>query len=148
MSQTESRLLRNALSWYIHSRVRHGYTHNGEVLGSALGPGGNAQYLEVAKVKGFNRIGGALERYVHNNDFNNSAFNGDFTRYWVDYSVYGFYERQFDRIFLSASLFYTYSFNYQWEVLFDPNDPTAFPDTPGVDRNNWNLDIKISYSLF
>lgn len=147
-SQTESRLLRNAGSWYQHSRVRHGYTNNGEVLGSALGPSGNAQYLEVSKLKGFNRIGGAIERYVHNNDFNFLAFNGDFTRYWVDYSLYGFYEKQFDRFFINASLFYTYSLNYQWEVLFDPNDPNAFPDTPGVDRNNWNLDIKLSYSLF
>lgn len=147
-SQTESFLLRNTFSWYIHGRVRHGYTQNGEVLGSGLGPAGNAQYLEVAKVKGLDRIGGAIERFVHNNDFNISAFNGDFTRYWVDYSLYGFYERKFDKIMLSASLFYTYSLNYQWEVLFDPNDPTAFPDTPGVDRNNWNLDIKLSYSLF
>lgn len=147
-SQTESRLLRNAGSWYQHGRVRHGYTNNGEILGSALGPSGNAQYLEVAKVRGFNRIGGAIERYVHNNDFNFLAFDGDFTRYWVDYSLYGFYEKQFDRFLINASLFYTYSLNYQWEVLFDPNDPNAFPDTPGVDRNNWNLDIKLSYSLF
>lgn len=147
-SQTESRLLRNSLSWYIHSRVRHGYTNNGEVLGSGLGPGGNAQYLEVAKVNGFNRIGGAIERFVHNNDFNNSAFSDDFTRYWVDYNLHGFYEQKFDRVMLTASIFYTYSLNYQWEALFDPNDPTAFPDTPGVDRNNWNLDIKLSYSLF
>lgn len=147
-SQTESRLLRNSLSWYIHHRVRHGYTNNGEVLGSALGPGGNAQYFEVAKVKGLNRVGGAIERYVHNNDFNNSAFSGDFTRYWVDYNVNAFYEKRFDKFFLSASLFYTYSLNYQWEVLFDPNDPTAFPDTPGVDRNNWNFDLKLSYLLF
>lgn len=147
-SQTESRLLRNSASWYIHGRVRDGYTNNGDVLGSALGPSGNAQYLEVAKVKGFDRIGGAIERYVHNNDFNFAAFDGDFTRYWVDYSLYGFYEKQFNRILFNASLFYTYSMNYQWEVLFDPNDPNAFPDTPGVDRNNWNLDIKISYSLF
>lgn len=153
-SQTESRALRNTLSWYGHSRIRHGYTNNGDILGSALGSAGNAQYLEVAKVKGFNRIGGAIERYVHNNDFNTVAFGaisgpfGDFTRYWIDYNIHGFYERQFDKILLSASLFYTYSFNYQWEVLFDPNDPTAFPDTPGVDRNNWNLDIKVSYSLF
>jgi len=147
MSQTESRLLRNASSWYIHSRVVHGYTNNGEVLGSALGPGGNAQYLEVAKVKDFNRIGGAIERYVHNNDFNNAAFPDDFTRYWVDYNLYGFYEQRFNSMILSASLFYTYSFNYQWEVLFDPDDPSAFPDTPGVDRNNWNFDLKIAYSF-
>lgn len=148
MSQTESRLLRNSFSWYIHSRVRDGYTNNGEILGSGLGPGGNAQYMEVSRVKGLHRIGGAIERFVHNNDFNNSAFENDFTRYWVDYNIHGFVEWRIDSdIMLSGALFYTKSLNYQWEVLFDPNDPSAFPDTPGVDRNNWNLDIKLSYSF-
>ena len=148
-SQTESGLIRDAKSWYIHGRVRHGYTNRGEVLGSALGPGGNAQYLEVAWVNSFDRIGVAVERFVHNNDFAVNTFRSgvDFTRYWLDYSFYGFYEKKFNRFFLSASLFYTYSLNYQWEVLFDPNDPNAFPDTPGVDRNNWNLNLDITYTF-
>ena len=146
-SQTESRLLRNASSWYIHSRVRHGFTHNGEILGSALGPGGNAQYLEVSWLKGFSRIGGALERYVHNNDFAVAAFPDDFTRYWVDYNIHGFWELRYNNMFISASLFFTNSLNYQWQVRMDPNDPTRFPDTPGVDRTNWNLDIKVSYTF-
>lgn len=147
MSQTESRLLRNALSWYIHSRVRHGYTNNGEVLGSALGPGGNAQYFEVSWVKGLSRIGGALERFVHNNDFTNHAFPEDFTRYWVDYNIHGFWEAKFDHFYLRTSLFFTNSLNYQWEVRFDPNNPERFPDTPGVDRTNWNLDVQIAYTF-
>jgi len=146
-SQAQLRLINDASSWYIHNRIRHGYTHNGEVLGSALGPGGNAQYIEISWIKGFTRIGGAVERYVHNNDFAVAAFNPDFTRYWVDYNLHGFVELKFDKILLSSSLFFTKSLNYQWEVLFDPNDPSAFPDTPGVDRINWNLDIKVSYTL-
>ena len=147
MSQTESGLIRNALSWYIHGRVRHGYTHNGEILGSALGPGGNAQYLEVSRVKGFSRIGGAIERYVHNNDFAVAAFPGDFTRNWVDYNIHGFWELRFKNMFISTSLYFTNSLNYQWEVKFDPNNPATFPDTPGVDRTNWNLDVKVSYTF-
>lgn len=156
-SQTESGLIRNARSWYIHSRVRHGYTNNGEILGSSLGPGGNAHYLSIARVKGLDRIGGSFERFVHNNDFAVEAFGnlgspnnfirGDFTRYWVDYNFTGFYEKRFNKLLLSASLMYTYSYNHQWEVLFDPNDPTVYPDTPGVDKNNWNFDLKLAYSF-
>ena len=157
-SQTESGLIRNSRSWYIHGRVRHGYTYNGEVLGSALGPGGNAQYLEVSKVNKLNKIGGAIERRIHNNDFAVEAFGnlgsasnfirGDFTRYWVEFNIYGYYDHQFNNnILLSTSLMFTNSLNHQWEVLFDPNDPSAFPDTPGVDKTNWNLDIKLSYSF-
>lgn len=146
-SQTESGLIRNAWSWYIHSRVRQGYTHNGEVLGSSLGPGGNAQFLEVSWVKNLNRIGGAIERRIHNNDFAVAAFPDDFTRYWVDYSIYGFLDWHFDKLILSTTLYFTNSLNYQWRVRFDPNDPKRFPDTPGVDRTNWNLDIKLAYTF-
>lgn len=146
-SQTESRLARNSSSWYIHGRVRHGYTNNGEVLGSALGPSGNAHYLEVAHINGIDRIGGSFERFVHNNDFAVTAFPLDFTRYWVDYNFTGFYEKRFNKLLLSASLMYTYSYNHQWEVLFDPNDPSVYPDTPGVDKNNWNFDLKLAYSF-
>jgi hypothetical protein len=146
MSQTESRFFRNADAWYIHSRVRDGYTNNGEVLGSALGPGGNAQYLEVAWVKGLKRIGGAVERYVHNNDFVTFAFTRDFSRYWVDYNLHGFVEWQFDKILLRGSLFYTKSLNYQWELKFDPN-ATPFPYSPGKDKDNFNLDINLAYTF-
>lgn len=147
-SQTESRLFREAQAWFIHSKVTHGYTNNGEVLGSALGPGGNAQYIEVSWIRGMNRIGGALERYVHNNDFATYAFDGtsDFTRYWVDYSLYGFIDWKFDRFFISGTLFYTKSFNYQWELDYNPN-LAPFPYYPGKDRDNFNLDINLAYTF-
>ena len=38
MEQTAGRLLRPAASWYMHGYVYHGYTNNGEVLGSSIGP--------------------------------------------------------------------------------------------------------------
>jgi len=146
MSQTESRFARNAGAWYHHSSVRDGYTNNGEVLGSGLGPGGNGQYMEISQVKGLKKIGGAIERRVHNNDFMTAAFDRDFTRYWVDYSLYGFYDFQYENILVSISAFYTYSLNYQWEVHFDPNG-VPFQYKPGKDRNNLNLDIKFLYTL-
>ncbi|MFT7155711.1 MAG: hypothetical protein ACI8Q1_000713 [Parvicella sp.] len=145
-SQTESRYFRNALSWYIHSNVKHGYTNNGEVLGSALGPGGNAQYLEVSWSQNLNRIGGAVERYVHNNDFTTFAFTADFTRYWIDYNIHGFAEWQFQHFLFRGSAFYTKSLNYQWEVVFDPNSTTS-PYQPGKDRDNLNLDISVTYTF-
>ena len=38
MEQTGGRLIRNAGSWYMHYRVYHGYTNNGEVMGAGIGP--------------------------------------------------------------------------------------------------------------
>ncbi|OEK03863.1 hypothetical protein BFP97_13510 [Roseivirga sp. 4D4] len=146
MSQTESRFARNAGAWYHHSSVRDGYTNNGEVLGSGLGPGGNGQYLELSWLKGLKKIGGAIERRVHNNDFMTAAFSTDFTRYWVDYNIYGFLDFQYQKMLISVSAFYTHSLNYQWEVRFDPNG-SPFQYRPGKDRNNLNLDFKILYTF-
>jgi len=146
MSQTESRLIRNARSWYIHSRVRDGYTNNGEVLGSGLGPGGNAQYLEVSWVEGLKRIGGSIERRVHNNDFFTLAFGDtqDFTRYWVDINITGYFDWEFKKILFSSSIMYTRALNYQWELAFDPN-ATPFNYFPGINVNNFNVDVKLAY---
>jgi hypothetical protein len=33
--------------WYTHHQVRQGYTHRGRLLGAPIGPGSDAQYLEV-----------------------------------------------------------------------------------------------------
>ena len=49
--QTGGRLLRSAGSWYHHSWVNHGYTNYGEVLGAAIGPGSNSQYLSILRKK-------------------------------------------------------------------------------------------------
>lgn len=146
MSQTESRFARQALSWYIHHIVRHGYTHNGEVLGSGLGPGGNAQYFEVAWIKGLKKIGGSIERYVHNNDFFTFAFGdtSDFGRYWVDYNITGYINWEFDKLLFSSSIMYTRALNYQWELAYDPN-ATPFNYFPDISVNNFNVDLKLAY---
>lgn len=35
--------------WYAHSRVRRGYTHEGQVLGSGVGPGGTSAFLHYTR---------------------------------------------------------------------------------------------------
>lgn len=145
-SQTEGRNLRNAGSWYRHSRVRHGFTHNGEIIGSGLGSSGNAQYLEVSRVEGLTKIGGAFERFMHNQDFVTAAFDGftNFTRPWVDYNLHGFINKQFDNILFGGTISYTRSVNYQWKLSLDPRT-TILPFFPQINRSNLNIDLKIAY---
>ncbi|MCH1612786.1 MAG: capsule assembly Wzi family protein, partial [Flavobacteriales bacterium] len=69
MEQTASRLVRNAGSWYMHGRVYHGYTNNGEVMGAGIGPGSNSQYFSISKINENQRLGGALEIIDQDNDF-------------------------------------------------------------------------------
>jgi hypothetical protein len=146
MEQTAGRLLRNAAAWYLHSRVRHGYTHNGEVIGASIGPGSNSHYLSVAWIKDQKRIGGAIERIAHDNDWFHQAFEDskDWRRYWVDYNVHGFIDWNFDNFLLSANVIYSRSLNYQWELDWDPSLPYY---VAGTDVGNLHLEFKIAYPL-
>ncbi|MGW8122600.1 capsule assembly Wzi family protein [Roseivirga echinicomitans] len=147
MEQTGGRLLRNGLSWYIHHRVRHGYTNNGEVLGASIGPGSNVHYLSAAWVKGMNRVGIAFERLAHNNDFLYFAFEDsyDFRRYWVDYNFHAFADWKFDKLMVSGNVFYTRALNYQWELFHVPYTQPYY--VPGTDVGNLHLEFKLAYLL-
>ena len=50
-------LLSKQSSWYTNSQVRQGYTNRGQILGSNVGPGGSGQTMQLAWVKGINKIG-------------------------------------------------------------------------------------------
>lgn len=147
MAQSGGRILRNGFSWYIHSKVRHGYTHNGEVLGSAIGPGSNVHYLSLAWTEGTNRFGAAFERLVHNNDFLRFAFEDslDFRRYWVDYNIHLFTDWEFENFLFSGNLAYTRALNYQWELFHVPFSQPYY--VPGTDRGNIDLEFNIAYFL-
>ena len=146
MEQTASRLLRNADSWYMHARVFHGYTNNGEVMGAGIGPGSNSQYLSLSKLKNNQRIGVALEIIEHDNDFYYMAFEDsrDFRRYWKDYSMHLFIDKKYKKFWASLNLIYTRSLNYQWELLENPSLPYY---QPGRDVNNLHIDMKITYPI-
>jgi hypothetical protein len=52
-------------SWYTHS-ADLGYTHDGQVLGAAIGPGGDSQRLGLDVFHARGRLGGYLERIRRN----------------------------------------------------------------------------------
>jgi hypothetical protein len=146
LEQTASRLVRNAGSWYMHGRVYHGYTNNGEVMGAGIGPGSNSQYFSISKIKENQRLGGALEIIDQDNDFYYMAFedNGDFRRYWKDFNFHLFYEKKFKNFWGSFNMMYSRSLNYQWELI---NDPTLPYYHPGKDVNNFHIDFKLTYPI-
>lgn len=146
MEQTASRLLRNAGSWYMHSRVYHGYTNNGEVIGAGIGPGSNSQYFSIAKLNENQRLGGALEIIDQDNDFYYMAFedNNDFRKYWKDFNFHLFYEKKFKDFWASFNIMYSRSLNYQWELVNDSNLPYH---QPGRDVNNFHVSINMTYLI-
>lgn len=146
MEQTASRLIRNASSWYMHGRVYHGFTNNGEVIGAGIGPGSNSQYFSVAKIYENKRIGLGVEIIDQDNDFYYLAFEDskDFRRYWKDFNFHFFYNKKFKKFWSSINLMYSRSLNYQWELLNDASLPYY---QPGKDVNNFHIDFKITYPI-
>ena len=146
MEQTASRLVRNAGSWYMHNRVYHGYTNNGEVMGAGIGPGSNSQYFSISKISENQRLGGALEIIDQDNDFYYMAFEDskDYRRYWKDFNLHLFYEKKFKDFWGSFNIMYSRSLNYQWELI---NDPTLPYYHPGRDVNNFHIDFKLTYPI-
>ena len=54
--------------YYVHHIVTQGYTHEGQIVGAGIGPGGNSQHLGVDLYAPWGRAGAYIERQVHDND--------------------------------------------------------------------------------
>lgn len=54
---------------YTHSLIRQGHTNKGEVLGAAIGPGSNSQYLSIDAYKNNYKFGLFAQRWVDNDNF-------------------------------------------------------------------------------
>ncbi len=143
MEQTASRLIRNAGSWYEHAWVYDGYTNNGEVLGSSIGPGSNSHYFSINRIRNQELIGIGLEIIDNDNDFYHEAFASarDFRRFWKDINFHVKYNKSFKNFNLSSNLVYIRSLNYQWE-LDDYAEPYYHP---GRDLDNFHMSLKFTY---
>ena len=144
MSQSIDRILRNAGMWYEHSVMFRGYTHQGEVLGAGVGPGGNLQSLEINWVKNLKKIGFQIERYVHNNDYYNASIDDldGHSRRWVDYGFAAIGTWDFNHLLLNGKLQGIRSLNYQWQLK---NYTPGTYYIPENDLFNFHGELGISY---
>ncbi|HEY0057402.1 MAG TPA: capsule assembly Wzi family protein [Pedobacter sp.] len=127
-------------SWYVHDRVRHGYTHKGEILGAGIGTGGNLQSLSVSRIQGLNRLGLQLERHVRNNDLLFYAIK-DYRRHWVDLSLALNADRTYKKFIFNGGLHAIKSLNYQYYL---ENVPGVF-FVKGRDIVNIQANLGLAY---
>jgi len=128
--------------WYTHSQVWDGYTNNGQVLGSGIGPGSNLQTLDVSWVKGLKKIGIQFERLVNNNDWMYRTAPS-IRRHWVDLSATGKFDWTYKNFVLNSALTYIRSLNYQYVVK--EAVPYDFWNHDFQDVNNLQLKIGLMY---
>ena len=130
-------------SWGQHTPILQGSTHYGQQLGNGVGPGNNAQTLEVAWVKDIRKVGIMFERLEHQMDFFNRAFrDGSPARPWVDVSTGLVGHWQFNRLVANARIQFIRSLNYQWQQGF------VYPggqNARGVDRFNLHSYMGVTY---
>ncbi|RKQ50978.1 capsule assembly protein Wzi [Roseivirga pacifica] len=142
LQQGSGRIIRDASTFYIHSRVRHGYTHKGEILGAGIGPSANAQTINVNWVSGMNKLGIQLERYVHNNDLYIDLFENvrNYRRHWVDISAFVTGSWQFDDLILGGKIGLIKSLNYQYQYYTTPSFQVGF-----ADKYNYTASFDVIY---
>ena len=141
----DTRLLQGGIQsgydWYQDLNVRQGYTHQGQFLGAGIGNGSNLYTLDLAWVKGMNKIGFKAERYAHNMDFFYWVIK-DFRSAWVDMrgTLYG-------SIPVKKALFHfevTGIDNYNYQYYFKTKDPNSF-FADGY--NVFNLSARLGVSI-
>jgi len=133
--------------WYANPMVPDGYTNNGQLLGAALGPGGNMQTLEVSWVQGLKKIGLKLDRIVHNNDlfYTMLPYTTDPRRHWVDLALGGDVNWNFSSFLINANLTYTKAYNYQWSLEQPKDIYPNYWDWDKQDVNNLAFQLSLMY---
>lgn len=136
-------------SWYTNNQVTQGYTNNGQILGSYVGPGSTSQTIQLAWVKGLKKIGFGIERVSHNKDFyyynyyNGLLYPGPNFKYWADL-VYNISLRwTIGDVIIAADYKSAESYNYMWTKtgnggLFGPSD---------TDKKNIQINLSFKYLI-
>lgn len=130
-------LIQQSRSWYTHEFVRQGFTHEGQLLGASVGPGGNSQRLDISWIKKQTRIGIELERWLHNADFyynyNINSGSNDFNRQWVDLMASFVFNIPYRKWHWFGQFSIVRSLNYQWKAYIPiPVTPETYLD------NGWD----------
>ena len=148
--------------WYQSTIIKQGYSNNGQLMGSSIGPGSNNQSISLSWNKGYNKIGLFIERVAYNNDFYAVAYitpyNGTYN-YSTQKYVYGYYNKYWvdltqrielqlmpiKNLLLSVSFSNTQALNYRWIRIEDGSkydEPSSL-----TDKFNQQFQMSIKYLL-
>lgn len=129
--------------YYLNAGLRHGHTHNGEIIGSGIGPGSNFNYISLKKTNNLNSFGVVFEKLDHNKDIYKILFpNSSVSRNWIETSVGFEGSYLWKNILMESKLLVNHSKNYQWQQ-------NQFPDIAlngkSENRNNVNFSLNAVY---
>lgn len=128
-------------SYYTHSRVIQGHTNRGQLLGAAVGPGGNTRVVGVDVFTADSRTSVEVEQTRYDED----TYYRQFARHWgdsrQDTELTGEVRRaQFLRDFQIEGVV---RFSYRWDRDF----LSARQDLPAsVTETNWGTELRVRWT--
>lgn len=131
---------RQVLTFYTHIQVTQGYTHRGQLLGAAIGPGSDSQFLEVELFTASGRLGAFLERVRHDGD----AYNARWAR------TYGARGHDLELSAGVHQLLFLRHFDVDWALAYSRRYNRNFLGLDGESRapridNNLSLQLGLTW---
>jgi hypothetical protein len=148
-------------SWYTDYNIKQGYTNQGQLMASSIGPGSNMQSISFSLNRNFSKIGFHIERIEQNKDFmyivyyngrNGQFINGGqkwgyYNKYWVDISTKIFFQIQpIKSLFISGSVMNTDAYNYRW-IKFLERGKKYDESSSLTDKFNVQFQLSLKYLL-
>ncbi|WP_420317643.1 hypothetical protein [Ekhidna sp.] len=130
LSANQAPLWRATPSYYTHSVNRNGYTHDGQILGAGIGPGGNSDHFHFKIDYGSFLAGSLIQRIEHNRDYF-VANIANFFSHDIEYSLGIFFQKETPKFIFSAEGIFSYNYNRNF----------------GGDRSNRYLSLGVRYKL-
>ncbi|WP_420581040.1 capsule assembly Wzi family protein [Reichenbachiella sp.] len=135
LSSNQLQIIYPAISatYYVHSVVKNGYTHNGQIIGAGIGPGSNSDIFWVNFYNPKGKMGFTFQRIRFNDDYLVNAYAGvedEPTDYEITIGVD--YIRMFDHFSINPEFLLIYRNN----LLFVDNE-----------QNNFVVNLSLSYFL-
>ena len=145
LQQPSTYPVRNAGTWYVHGGG--GYSENGQIMGAPIGSGGNYMMFRISKFRGWEQKAIQLESTTQRSDkyeqpaYGLTYLNPSNTK-WVDFGFRLLYDRPYKKLFISTTLAFKRSYNYNFSQT---------PDTSGlgfsspIDLNSFLFKISFRY---
>ena len=155
MTNTQLRQVRPQAFYYTHSRIRHGHTSRGQILGAGLEPGSNSQFFSLDTYKNNVKAGFFAQRIAVNDSFhlregsaaNNPSPNfGDYFRHRIDLNFGLNFLYGPGPFYINSSLVWTRAYNYG-RFGYGEFDGINISNYDHFDRTNIQFQIGITYIL-
>ena len=143
--------------WYANDEIRQGFTHRGQVLGAAIGPGSSTQVATVSYYQKYGMIGFSLARVAMHNDrlfVNRDYYQSRLPRDWM--SIRRLHEIE-TRHGLHGLIFLPYNFELQFDIYtsnienknnqYDRPRPGGSADDILFDERNFQVSFTLRFHL-